>query len=273
MVRVSFQGELGAYSEEASINFFGNTVDLYPLPYLTDVFKSVENGLAEFAVVPIENTLEGSVNETYDLLIGASVKIIGEEVLRVKHCFMANFGVKIGDVKEVWSHPQALSQCRKFIESKRLKPVPYYDTAGSAKAIAEGKVMNAGAIASCRAAKHYGLNVLAEEIEDSPNNYTRFIIIGNSVPKISEREKTSIIFSVRHVPGALYRALKAFADNGVNLTKIESRPTKEKPWEYFFFVDFMGQYDEKDVKNALDKLKKEALFIKVLGSYPAVSDN
>ncbi|MGC8661350.1 MAG: prephenate dehydratase [Nitrososphaeria archaeon] len=272
MVKVSFQGEPGAYSEEASINFFGNTIELLPFPYLSDVFKSVENGMAEFAVVPIENTLEGSVSETYDLLIGASTKIIGEEVLRVRHCFMANTGVKVEDIREVWSHPQALSQCRKFIESMKLKPVPYYDTAGSAKAIAEGKIINAGAIASCRAARHYGLNVLAEGIEDSPNNYTRFIVIGKGIAEISNREKTSIIFSVKHVPGALYRALKAFADNGINMTKIESRPTKEKPWEYFFFVDFMGRDDEEIVKNALEELKNEVSFIKVLGSYPAVSD-
>ncbi len=272
MVMVSFQGEPGAYSEEASINFFENNVTLLPLPYLSDVFKSVENGEAEFAVVPIENTLEGSVSETYDLLIGANVKIMGEEILRVRHCFMANAGAKISDIREVWSHPQALSQCRKFIERMKFKPVPYYDTAGSAKAIADRKVMNAGAIASCRAARHYGLNVLAEGVEDSPNNFTRFIVIGKGAIKIVDKEKTSIIFSVKHVPGALYRALKAFADNGINMTKIESRPTKEKPWEYFFFVDFIGREDENDVSKALEELKKEVSFIKVLGSYPAVSD-
>lgn len=271
MVGVSFQGEPGAYSEEASINFFGKEVNLIPLPYLSDVFRSVESGRADFAVVPIENTLEGSVSETYDLLIGTDVKIIGEEVLRVRHCFMVNPGVRIDDIKEVWSHPQALSQCRKFIERMKLKPVPLYDTAGSAKAIAEGRVMHAGAIASCRAARHYGLDVIAEGIEDSPNNYTRFIVIGKERAKISEREKTSIIFSVKHVPGALYRALKAFADNGINMTKIESRPTKEKPWEYFFFVDFMGNIEQREVINAINELKNEASFIKVLGSYPAVS--
>jgi prephenate dehydratase len=272
MVRVSFQGELGAYSEEASINFFGKDVSLMPLPYLSDVFRSVESGMVDFAVVPIENTLEGSVSETYDLLIGTDVKIIGEEVLRVRHCFMAKPGAKIEEIKEAWSHPQALSQCRKFIEKMKLRPVPLYDTAGSAKAIAEGGVMHAGAIASCRAARHYGLNVLAEGIEDSPNNYTRFIVIGKEMAKISKGGKTSIIFSVRHVPGALYRALKAFADNGINMTKIESRPTKEKPWEYFFFVDFMGNAEQNDVINALNELKNEASFIKVLGSYPAVSE-
>ncbi len=271
MVRVSFQGEPGAYSEEATINFFGNNVNSIPLPYLSDVFKSVENGDAEFAVVPIENTLEGSVSETYDLLIGANVKIVGEEILRIRHCFMANEGVKIDDIREVWSHPQALSQCRKFIEKMKLKPVPYYDTAGSAKAIASGKIAYAGAIASCRAARHYGLNILAEGVEDSPNNYTRFIVIGKEPAKIGEKGKTSIIFSVNHVPGALYRALRAFAENNINMTKIESRPTKEKPWEYYFFVDFIGREEDSNVSMALKELKREAAFIKVLGSYPAVS--
>jgi len=271
MVRVSFQGEPGAYSEEAAINFFGSNVNLIPLPYLSDVFKSVEKGEVEFAVVPIENTLEGSVSETYDLLIRTNVKIVGEEILRIKHCFMAYQGVKIEDIREVWSHPQALSQCRNFIEKMRLKPVPYYDTAGSAKSIAEGKITYAGAIASCRAAQHYGLNVLAEGVEDSPNNFTRFIVIGREPTKEGQRGKTSIIFSVNHVPGALYRALRSFAENNINMTKIESRPTKEKPWEYYFFVDFIGSEEDSNVKKALEQLKKEAAFIKVLGSYSAVS--
>ncbi|MDP8023710.1 MAG: prephenate dehydratase [Nitrososphaeria archaeon] len=269
MVRVSFQGERGAYSEEAVINFFGNEVDFLPLPYLSDVFRSVESSSSDYAVVPIENSLEGSVSETYDLLLNSSVKIVGESILRVRHCFMIHPEAELSGIKEVWSHPQALSQCRKFIEKMKLKPVPFYDTAGSAKAISEKGILTAGAIASCRAASFYNLKVVEKGIEDSENNFTRFIVIGTKEVKKGQNNKTSLIFGTPHSPGSLYRALKVFADSGINLTKIESRPTKAKPWEYYFFVDFVGNVDDQKVKDALEELKKVTTFIKLLGSYPA----
>jgi len=269
MVRVSFQGERGAYSEEAVINFFGNDVEFLPLPYLSDVFKSVETGEADYAVVPIENSLEGSVSETYDLLLKSDAKIVGESILRVRHCFMIHPDAELSKVKEVWSHPQALSQCRIFIEKMKLKPVPFYDTAGSAKVISEKGVLTAGAIASCRAASFYNLKVVKEGIEDSENNFTRFIVLGKTEAGRTEKSKTSIIFGTSHSPGSLFKALKVFADRQINLTKIESRPTKSKPWEYYFFVDFVGHINDQKVKEAIEDLKKVTTFIKVLGSYPA----
>ncbi len=269
MVRVSFQGERGAYSEEAALKFFGSITEFIPLPYLSDVFRSVEDGRADYAIVPIENSLEGSVNETIDLLLVSSVNIVGESILRIRHCFMIHPDAREEDIREAWSHPQALSQCRRFIESMKLRPVPFYDTAGSAKAIREMRKLDAGAIASCRAAEFYGLKVVREGIEDSENNYTRFIVIGRSTPERGQRNKTSLIFGTKHSPGSLYRALKVFADHGINLTKIESRPTKTAPWEYYFFVDFVGHVSDPAVSGALEELKKVTTFIKILGSYPA----
>lgn len=269
MVRVSFQGERGAYSEEAVLSFFGEKVEVLPLPYLSDVFRSVEERAADYAVVPIENSLEGSVSETYDLLLTSKVKIIGEVILRIRHCFMINPEADPSKVREVWSHPQALSQSRKFIERMKLTPVPFYDTAGSAKFIAEHKILHAGAIASCRASKIYGLKVVAEGIEDSEKNYTRFIVIGLGEAQRGIKNKTSVIFGTKHSPGSLYRALQVFANHNINLTRIESRPTKEVPWEYYFFVDFVGHQEDEEVKKALQELKAVTTFIKVLGSYPA----
>lgn len=271
MVRVAFQGERGAYSEEAAIEYFGKDAELYPMPYLSDVFRAVEEGRVDRAIVPIENTLEGSVSETYDLLINTRAKIIGEHALRITHCFMILSDADPSEVVEVWSHPQALSQCRRFIESRRLRPVPYYDTAGSAKMIKEMGLRRAGAIASCRAAEYYGLKVVERGIEDSKNNYTRFIILGmEGETGPSGKDKTTIIFGVRDRPGALYYALKHFAENGINLTKIESRPTKDKPWEYYFFIDFDGHLQEERVRASLEGLKMEATFLKILGSYRKV---
>ncbi len=270
MVSVAFQGERGAYSEEAALEYFGSGVELYPMPYLSDVFKAVENGMVDMAIVPIENTIEGSVSETYDLLLRTTAKIVGEHALRISHCFMILSDSDPSEVVEVWSHPQALSQCRGFIESRRLRPVPYYDTAGSAKMIREMGMKKAGAIASCRAAEYYGLKVVERGIEDSKNNFTRFIVLGKDGAQPTGRDKTTVIFGVRDRPGALYYALKHFAENGINLTKIESRPTKDRPWEYYFFIDFDGHLEDERVKQSLDALKREVTFLKILGSYKKV---
>jgi len=265
---VAFQGERGAYSEEAALSYFGSKIDFLPCKTLSAVFQAVESGRATVGIVPVENSLEGAVSETYDLLLSSSLIVSGEYNLRVKHCLLTNPGVKIEDIKRVYSHPQALAQCRRFLESLHAEIIPYYDTAGSAYMIKREELRDAAAVASRRAAEIYGLQILAESIEDSPNNYTRFFVIGKFEREPTGKDKTSVVFTTRHVPGALYAALGVFAKRGINLTKIESRPTKQTPWEYNFYVDFEGHKSDANVQAALEELKAYTLYIKILGSYP-----
>jgi len=263
---VAFQGERGAYSEDAIRLKFGE-VDVLPCPTISDVFKAVESGRAEYGVVPIENSLEGSVNETYDQLLETELRIRGEIKLRIRHCLIGNPGAELSGIRFVYSHPQALAQCRGSIERLGLKALAYYDTAGSVKMIKERGLMDSAAIASKRAAEIYGMKVLVEGMEDSETNYTRFLILHREDAPRSGRDKTSLIFSVRHVPGALYEALEVFAKRGINLTKIESRPVKKTPWEYNFYVDIEGHREDEEIREAIGELALKALFVKVLGSY------
>jgi prephenate dehydratase len=265
---VAFQGERGAYSEEAALSYFGSKIEFLPCKTLRTVFQAVESDKATVGMVPVENSLEGAVSETYDLLLSSSLIVSGEYNLRVRHCLIANPGVRVEDIKRVYSHPQALAQCRRFLETLGAETIPYYDTAGSAYMIKRERLMDAAAIASKRAAEIYDLQILAESIEDSPNNYTRFFVIGKFQREPTGKDKTSIVFSTRHVPGALYAALGVFARRGINLTRIESRPTKQTPWEYNFYVDFEGHRLDVNVQEALDELKAHTLYIKILGSYP-----
>jgi len=267
-VRVAFQGERGAYSEDAVYSFFGPSAQSIPCRGFSDVFKCVEVGETEFGVVPIENSIEGSVNQVYDLFLECDLKVCGEIVLKIVHCLIANPGTELKSIKTIYSHPQALAQCLGFLERLNREMISTYDTAGSVKMIKEKKMMDAGAIASERAAKIYRMNILAEGISDNPNNYTRFFVLSKNEPPPSGNDKTSVIFSTKHEPGALYQSLGEFAVRNVNLTKIESRPTKQKPWEYNFYLDFEGHRKEKQCAEALKGLRKKAVFVKVLGSYP-----
>jgi len=265
---VAFQGERGAYSEEAALSYFDSNIEFLPCKTLRAVFQAVESGRATVGMVPVENSLEGAVSETYDLLLSSNLIVSGEHNLRVRHCLITNPGVRIEDIKHIYSHPQALGQCRRFLESLNAEIIPYYDTAGSAYLIKRKGLMDSAAIASKRAAEIYGLQILAESIEDSPNNYTRFFVIGKFEREPTGRDKTSVVFTTRHVPGALYTALGVFAKRGINLTKIESRPTKKTPWEYNFYVDFEGHKLDANVQAALEELKAHTLYVKILGSYP-----
>jgi chorismate mutase/prephenate dehydratase len=266
-LRVGFQGEHGAYSEQAIINHFGEGAATVPNKSIREVFNLTEVGAVDLGVVPIENSIEGSVSETYDLLLTSSVKVVGEIVLRVVHCLIGLPSSKLEKIRSVYSHPQALAQCRGFVASLKAEPMITYDTAGSVKMIREKGDVAAAAIASERAASLYGMRVLAKGIEDYGRNYTRFMIISKNEPKRTKESKTSIIFSVPHTPGSLYNALEVFAKSGINLTKIESRPTRQRPWEYYFFLDFEGHVKEKRVSNVLGELTKNSVFLKVLGSY------
>jgi len=267
-LRIAFQGEFGAYSEEAAIRFFGPSVEAVPCERLEDVFKIVEQGETEFGVVPIENSLEGSVERVYDLLLDSTLKVCGETEIRVVHCLIANPGVGLDSIKRVYSHPQALGQCRAFLRHLGCELVPTYNTAASVKMLKEQGITDGGAIASARAAEIYGMKILAKEIEDNLNNFTRFFILAKKDSPPSGNDKTSVVFSLKHKPGTLFQLLKEFADKNINLTKIESRPTRQTPWEYNFYLDFEGHREDKLPKEALDNLEEVTIFIKVLGSYP-----
>ena len=267
-MKVAFQGEIGAYSESAVYSFFGPSVEVKPCKNLSDVFESVEEGQTPYGVVPIENSIEGSVNQTYDLFLVHDLKVCGETVLKIVHCLITNPKATLDSIEVVYSHPQASAQCRNFLEKLGCKMIPTYDTAGGVKMMKEKKLVNVGAIASERAAEVYGMKVLVKEIADNPNNYTRFFVLSKEDSPPTGDDKTSIIFSTKHVPGALYRALEEFAIRNINLTKIESRPTKEKPWEYNFYLDFEGHRNEERCREALRGLERKSSFIKVLGSYP-----
>lgn len=264
--RVAFQGEPGAYGEIAALDYFPKA-KLLPAKSFQTVFETLESGKANFAVVPIENSIEGSINETYDLLLKTSTVVYGEIYQRIRHCLIANPGTSNSEITAAYSHPQALAQCRAYLQKKGLEPIPTYDTAGAVKLVKQEKMMQAAAIASKRAANLYGMRILEESIEDKKNNYTRFLILSKAQSKPTGHDGTSIIFSVRHTPGALYDILKEFAKRRINLTKIESRPTKEVPWEYNFYVDFEGHSHDKEIRELIKAVKKKTLFIKILGSY------
>lgn len=267
-ISVAFQGEIGAYSEEAAVDFFGPSIDVRPCETLDGVFDTVERGDAHFGVVPIENSLEGSISRVYDLLLESSLKVRGEIELRVIHCLIATPGARLDMIRRVYSHPQALGQCRAFLKHLNCELIPTYDTAGSVKMIKEQGITDGAAIAGVRAAEIYGMQIMAQEIEDNPNNFTRFFVLARHDAPWTGNDKTSIVFSVSHKPGALYRLLRELAASQINLTKIESRPTRQRPWEYNFYLDFEGHREDTASREALGKIEETALFIKVLGSYP-----
>ena len=265
---VAFQGEIGAYSEEAAFQFFGPSIQVKPCESLDDVFRVVEKDEAPRGVVPIENSLEGSISRVYDLLLDSSLKVCGETEVRVVHCLIASPGTRLDLIKRVYSHPQALGQCRAFLKHLDCELIPTYDTAGSVKMIKEQEITNGAAIASTRAADIYGMQIIAREIEDNPNNFTRFFVLAKQDSLPSGNDKTSIVFSVKHRPGALYEFLSQLASKNINLTKIESRPTRQKPWEYNFYLDFEGHHEDEAAREVIDNLERTSLFVKVLGSYP-----
>jgi chorismate mutase/prephenate dehydratase len=267
-VKVAFQGERGAYSENAVYAFFGAAVEVKPCRDLSEAFDSVAKQESQYGVVPVENSLEGSVNQTYDLFLTHNLKVCGEIIIRISHCLIANPNTSLNAVKAVYSHPQALAQCRNFLERLGRELIPTYDTAGSVKMLKEKGLKNAAAVASEKAAEIYGMKILAREIEDNPSNYTRFFVLSHEDSPMTGKDKTSIIFSTAHTPGSLYTALFEFAQRKINLTRIESRPTKQKPWEYNFYLDFEGHRGEAHCAEALKALEKSATFVKVLGSYP-----
>ncbi len=266
-MRVSFQGEPGAYSEQAVFDYFGS-VEAVPCESFDAMFESVVSGGSDAALAPIENSLAGSIHQNYDLLLRHNLHIAGEYFLRVRHCLISLPGVKKEEIKKAISHPQALGQCAAYLRSHGIKPEQAYDTAGSVKMLKESGSRETAAIASRRAAELYGMQILEEGIEDNTENYTRFLHIQREAVQPEGEAKTSIVFTLKNQPGSLFKAMSVFALRDIDLTKIESRPLQGKPWEYLFYIDFIGSAYEETVKRALDHLGEYAVTLRVLGSYP-----
>ena len=274
--RTAFQGELGAFSQVAASRLVGE--DFVPVPTETfeEVFVSVVNGKCRCAVIPIENTLHGSVHENYDHLLKYDLAIRGETFVRIVHNLIAPPGVAFAHIRRVYSHPVALNQCRHFFEQNpQIERTPFYDTAGSVKMVMEKGLKDAAAIASAAAAKIYGGRMLKKSIEDDRQNYTRFFLLERPKrgsrfmkPEAAKRFKTTVVFTTRNTPGALFRSLSAFALRDLNLTKIESRPLRGKPWEYLFYLDFIGHAEDPVSRHALGHLAELADMLRVLGCYP-----
>jgi prephenate dehydratase len=275
--RTAFQGALGAFSQVAASQLVGENFLPAPTETFEEVFLSVVNGKSVCAVIPIENTLHGSVHENYDFLLKYDLVIRGEISVRIVHNLIAPPGVPFAKIRRVFSHPVALNQCRRFFEENpKVERTPFYDTAGSVEMVMEKRLTDAAAIASSAAAKIYGGKILKKSIEDDRQNYTRFFLLER--PKrgarfikkdAAKRFKTTLVFTTRNTPGGLFRALSAFALRDLNLTRIESRPLRGKPWEYLFYVDFIGHVEDEVVRKALGHLAELADTLRVLGCYPA----
>jgi len=267
-IKVVFAGEPGAFSEIAAFKFFKEKIKTLPCKSFKEVLDLVEKGNADFGILPIENSIAGAIGENYDLLLKSKLKIFGEEILKISHCLIVNRGVSLKSLKNVYSHPQALMQSQKFIEKMGLIPISVYNTAAAVKILKNKNIKDGGAIASERAASLYKMKILKKGIETTPKNFTRFFIIAKRTPPQVKKMKTSIVFSLKHRPKSLFKVLEIFAQKNINLTKIESRPIIGKPWEYNFYLDFIGSLREKKIKKALKELRKKTIFFKALGSYP-----
>ena len=267
-IKVVFAGEPGAFSEIAAFKFFKEKIKTLPCKSFKEVLDLVEKGNVDFGILPIENSIAGAIGENYDLLLKSKLKIFGEEILKISHCLIVNRGVSLKSLKNVYSHPQALMQSQKFIEKTGLIPISVYNTAAAVKILKNKNIKDGGAIASERAASLYKMKILKKGIETTPKNFTRFFIIAKRTPPQVKKMKTSIVFSLKHRPKSLFNVLEIFAQKNINLTKIESRPIIGKPWEYNFYLDFIGSLRENKIKKALKELRKKTIFFKALGSYP-----
>ena len=271
-MRVAYQGEPGAYSERAVVAAFPDAESL-PCDTVRLVFSRVTSGEATFGVVPLENSQAGSVNETYDLLLNTSLlRMVGEVLVRVDHALLGVPGARLEDVRRAHSHWQALAQCEEFLSSLRIEPVPVHDTAGAARVIAEAGNPADAAIASVEAGSRVGLAVLAERIQTEKENLTKFSVIGTGDPGLGSPDKTSLVMAVLDEPGSLLGALRPFAERGINLHKIESRPLRGKPFEYLMYVDIMAPGDRPTVLEAFDEVRAHTSLLRVLGTYASASD-
>ena len=266
--RVVFQGAEGAYSQAAMETYFGDQIRSFHVDTFREAMESIEEGSADFAVLPIENSTAGIVSEIYDLLVEFENYIVGEQIIRIEHCLLGLPGTKLEDIKRVYSHPQSLMQSARFLKDHSLwQQISMRNNAFAAQKVAEDKDPAQAAIASEYAAKVYGLEVLQKKVNQSSSNSTRFIIVTNQKIFRENARKVSICFEVPHESGSLYHMLSHFIYNNLNMTKIESRPIEDRSWEYRFFIDFDGNLSDGAVKNALRGLREEARNMKILGNY------
>jgi len=270
--RVAFQGVPGAFSEEAALAFAPDG-EAIGFPSFEEAFAATLAGECDYACLPVENSLAGSINQTYDLLTDSVLTVVAERIVRVHHNLLALPGTSLEDVKRVYSHTQALQQCSKFIRNHGLEAITDFDTAGAAKLLASKGPASDGnaAIASRRAAEAYGLEILAEHIEDLSFNFTRFFVLGHHErAKVKGRaHKTSLVVATHHRPGDLVACLQILPEHGINMTKLESRPRRDKPWSYLFYLDLEGHISDPNVAAAMTGLMRKAAFVKYIGSYPA----
>jgi len=266
-VTVAFLGPEATFSHLAAQSYFGTSTSFIPQATIFNVFDEVEKGKVQWGVVPVENSLEGSINLTLDRLILTPLMIRAEIFLRISHCLLSP-GERIDRITKVYSIPQVLAQCQGWLRANlpRCVLVEAESTAAAARIVQNDN--KSAAIGSCLAASTYGLNIISEGIEDNPSNTTRFLVIGEGESRMTGRDKTSILFGTPHIPGSLYHALEPFVERQINLMKIESYPVKERLWEYLFFVDFAGHIEDKEIKQCMADLKAKTTFLKILGSYP-----
>jgi prephenate dehydratase len=273
--RVAFQGERGAFSEEAAVKLLGEEITLVPRQTFEAAFSAIRDGVADYILAPIENSLAGSVHRSFDLLVDSRLNILGEVIIPIGHNLIATPGTKFEDIEIVESHPVALAQCEKFFsEHPRLKRIATEDTAGSVREVVSAKDRTRAAIAGARAARIYGGTILQEHLEDNRENYTRFLLLSESpeLPGNGTQEKPnklSLVFQLDHRPGALYHALEPFARRNLNLMKIESRPVHGRPWQYRFYLDLQASRHDPEVAAALAELEALVVNLQILGSYPA----
>ena len=268
-MRVAFQGERGAFSEEAAVKLLGGEVRLVPLPTFEAAFGAIAKGTADYILAPIENSLAGPVHRSFDLLVESPLTIVGEVIIRVEHNLIGPPGGRLEEVAIVESHPVALAQCEEFFSARPfLKRIATGDTAGSVREIVQAGDRTRAAIASKRAAEIYGGQILREHLEDDPENYTRFLLLAPATEALPEKaDKLSLVFRLAHLPGALYHALEPFARRNINLMKIESRPVRGLPWQYRFYLDLQATTRDPEVAGALAELEKLAVDVRILGSY------
>lgn len=269
MVKVAFQGELGAYSELAACEYFGKDVKVVPKETFAEVFDAVSAGETDHGVLPFENSLTGSIHENYDLMLDHDLVITGEIKLRIVHNLIVNKGVKLSGIKRVYSHPQALSQCKTFLSGlDKVELISVYDTAGAARNIKDTCSLEEAAVASAQAALDYDLEIIESGIESNHMNFTRFHVLSRELNDEVADSKTSIVFSTKNIPGGLFKSLSVFALRDIDLYKIESRPLHGTPWKYIFYLDFGGDIRQDVTKKAYAHLEEIAEFLKFLGSYP-----
>ncbi|WP_304683288.1 prephenate dehydratase [uncultured Clostridium sp.] len=271
-IKIGYQGVRGSFSEEAMIKYFGENHVTIDCEEFEDVFIALKNNEVDYGVLPIENSFTGAITTVYDLLVKYGLYIVGEECIKIDQNLIGIKGSKLEDIKEVYSHPQGFEQSREFLSKKsNLKLIPFHNTAISAKYISEVNDKSKAAIASLRAAEIYGLDIIKKEINDKNNNHTKFIVIGKRLESYKECNKVTVVFSLDDKAGTLYNLLRHFAENDINMIKIESRPSKNEPWQYLLYVDFQGNIENEGVKKAIKLIEEKSEYFKLLGCYEGVS--